>query len=253
VTPYPASITLDEACVQVTDQVGSTRTTLHPTSLDLPERRIALVGSNGQGKTTLLRAIAGLQSLSGGSIRVDGHDVTTQTAAVRSTLGFLFADPAAQLIMPTVSEDLQLSLRRLGSNRRQRQQQAIDLLEQTGLGHLLERSVHALSGGERQLVALTGLLAVRPSVILADEPTSALDLVNRAQVIREILGIPARLVVATHDLDLARTCDRALWIHSGRVAADGAPDQVVGAYIDAAEGRSPWPGETPPTHVIGNQ
>jgi biotin transport system ATP-binding protein len=94
---------------------------------------------------------------------------------------------------------------------------------------------------------------VRPSVILADEPTSALDLVNRAQVIREILGIPARLVVATHDLDLARTCDRALWIHSGRVAADGAPDQVVGAYIDAAEGRSPWPGETPPTHVIGNQ
>lgn len=235
--------------MRVLDQAGVTRTTLEPTTLDLPERRIALVGSNGQGKTTLLRAIAGLQDLAGGSICVDGHHVGTALQAVRATLGFLFADPAAQLIMPTVTEDIQLSLRRLGLNRRHRRDRAAELLDEAGLAHLRERSVHALSGGERQLVALTGLLAVNPSVILADEPTSALDLVNRAQVVKELMEVPARLIVATHDLELARACDRVLWVHAGQVVADGAPGPTVDAYVAAAEGREAWPGSTPPTHL----
>jgi biotin transport system ATP-binding protein len=243
-----ATIRLEAASVRVLDQAGHTRTTLEPTTLDLPETRIALVGSNGQGKTTLLRAIAGLQEVSEGRVSVDGHDVAHDLASVRATLGFLFADPAAQLIMPTVTEDLQLSLRRLGLGRRERRLRAEELLSGAGLSHLSSRSVHALSGGERQLVALTGLLAVNPSVILADEPTSALDLVNRAQVVRELLAVPARLVVATHDLDLARACDRVLWVHAGRVVVDGDPEATVRAYVDAAEGREPWPGAAPATH-----
>ncbi|MGO1319210.1 MAG: energy-coupling factor ABC transporter ATP-binding protein [Galactobacter sp.] len=249
------SIRLDAASVRVLDHPGdtgspgATRTTLVPTTLDLPQHRIALVGSNGQGKTTLLRAIAGLQELSGGSIEVDGHSVVTQLSAVRATLGFLFADPAAQLIMPTVTEDIELSLRRLGLKRRQRKDRAAALLEQAGLSHLSDRSVHALSGGERQLVALTGLLAVNPSVILADEPTSALDLVNRAQVVKELMNVPARLIVATHDLDLARACDRAIWVHAGRIVGDGEPAAIVDAYVSAAEGKTAWPGSVPQTHL----
>ncbi|MGO3153533.1 MAG: energy-coupling factor ABC transporter ATP-binding protein [Galactobacter sp.] len=244
-----STVKLDAASVRVLDQLGTSRTTLESTTLDLPQRRIALVGSNGQGKTTLLRAIAGLQDLAEGSISVDGHDVATELSAVRSTLGFLFADPSAQLIMPTVTEDIQLSLRRLGLKRRRRQERATELLAEAGLGHLSERSVHALSGGERQLVALTGLLAVDPSVILADEPTSALDLVNRAQVVTELMNVPARLIVATHDLELARACDRVIWVHAGQVVGDGEPGEIVDAYVSAAQGRTPWPGTTPPTHL----
>lgn len=231
------SIALAAASVTVVDQDGQGRVTLEPTTLDLGQERIALIGSNGQGKTTLLRAIAGLQPLSSGHITVDGADVVTEPKRIRSQVGFLFADAAAQLIMPTVEEDVQLSLKRLGLRRGDRRTRARELLDQAGLGHLAERSVYALSGGERQLVALTGLLAVSPSVILADEPTSALDLVNRAQVVQELLRLPARLLVATHDLELARACDRVLWIHAGAVAADGEPDRVVDEYVAAAGSR----------------
>ncbi|WP_199712599.1 energy-coupling factor ABC transporter ATP-binding protein [Galactobacter caseinivorans] len=244
---YP-SLVLEAATVTVAASPGvQARTLLHPTDVTLRERRIALIGANGQGKTTLMRALAHLSPLHGGRVLVDGIDPALDAAGVRQRLGFLFADTAAQLIMPTVVEDVELSLRRRAMNRKERRAAALALLEAQELGHLAERSVFDLSGGERQLVALTGVLATEPSWVLADEPTAALDLVNRHRVVRALTHAPARLLVATHDLELASTCERALWVHDGQVVADGDPAELIAAYIAAAEGKTPWPAreETP--------
>lgn len=236
------SLVMEAATVTVAASPGvAARTLLHPTTLTVGESRVAVIGANGQGKTTLMRALAHLSPLDGGRVLVDEIDPALDAAGVRQRLGFLFAQTAAQLIMPTVVEDVELSLRRRALSRKQRRAAALDLLAEQDLGHLAERSVFDLSGGERQLVALAGVLATDPSWVLADEPTAALDLVNRHRVVRALTQAPARLLVATHDLQLAATCERALWVHDGRVVADGSPQTLIASYVAAAEGRGSWP------------
>lgn len=236
------SLVLEAATVTAAASPGvGARVLLQPTDLTVTERRVALIGANGQGKTTLMRALAHLSPLDQGRVLVDGTDPALDAAGVRQRLGFLFADTAAQLIMPTVVEDIELSLRRKPLNRAQRRAAALELLSSQDLAHLAERSVFDLSGGERQLVALTGVLATEPSWVLADEPTAALDLVNRHRVVKALTQAPAHLLVATHDLDLAATCQRALWVHAGRVVADGHPEEIIAGYVAAAEGNVPWP------------
>lgn len=242
----PTTIALEAAGVLSPAAFGAPeRWQLRPTTLTLRERRVALVGANGQGKTTLLRAIARLTPATHGRILLDGEDTARDEAALRRRLGYLFADTSAQLIMPTVREDVELSLRQRGLGKRERRAAAEALLHDAGLGHLIDRSVFELSGGERQRIALLGVLAVQPSVLLADEPTAALDLVHRHGVSSMLLGADVTLVVATHDLALAQECERALWIHGGEVVADGDPADVVRSYVDAAEARAPWPEHAP--------
>lgn len=235
----PGCLSMRDVGVAVAAPTGEERTLLHPTSLRITEHRVALIGSNGQGKTTLLRCIARLTEPTTGTVDLDGD---ASVAAARARIGFLFADTAAQLIMPTVGEDIELSLRRLELGRRERAERADALLSGAGLEGFGPRSVHELSGGERQLVALTGVLATRPSWVLADEPTAALDLVNRHRVVRALAEAPAHVLVATHDLDLAAGCDRVLWVHDGRVVADGEPAGLIERYRACAAGELPWPG-----------
>lgn len=235
-------ITLEKVCVDAPSQPGAApRRLLHPTTLSLTERRVALIGSNGQGKTTLLRAIAGLTRPTAGSVGIDGTAAAARAGGTRAGVGFLFADTAAQLIMPTVIEDVELSLRRFRLGRGARRRRAEELLAAAGLDGFGPRSVHDLSGGERQLVALTGVMATDPAWVMADEPTAALDLVNRHRVAAALRSMPAGLVMATHDLELAAEADRVLWIHAGRVVADGDPGGVIAGYVACAAGEAPWP------------
>ncbi|WP_307861564.1 energy-coupling factor ABC transporter ATP-binding protein [Nocardioides xinjiangensis] len=206
------------------------RQVLQETSLHLTERRIALVGPNGSGKSTLARLLNGLVAATTGRVLVDGLDVAREGREVRRRVGFVFTDPAAQLVMPTAREDVALSLRRTHRDRSERLVAADRVLADVGLAGFGDRSVHGLSGGEGQLLALAGVLATGPSLLVADEPTTLLDLGNSRRIGELLLRLPQQLVVVTHDLELAARCDRVLLVRAGRVERDGDPAEVVEHY-----------------------
>jgi biotin transport system ATP-binding protein len=224
-----SEIALEQVSVRVPTHDGDLLV-LHETSVRLTERRVALVGPNGSGKSTLARLLNGLVAPSTGRVLVDGLDVARSGREVRRRVGFMFTDPAAQLVMPTAREDVALSLRRTVPDKQERLAAADAVLADFGLGGFGDRSVHGLSGGERQLLALAGVLATGPSVLVADEPTTLLDLGNSRRIGDLLLSLPQQVVLVTHDLELAARCDRALLVRDGRVEQDGAADDVISRY-----------------------
>jgi biotin transport system ATP-binding protein len=203
---------------------------LEPTTLSLTEHRIALIGPNGSGKSTLARLVNGLVTPSTGRVVVDGTDVAKDGAGVRRRVGFAFTDPSAQLVMPTAVEDVALSLRRRHKQKKERLAAALAVLDSFGLAHLADRSVHTLSGGQKQLLALAGVLATEPSILVADEPTTLLDLRNTRLIADLLFSIDQQLLLVTHDLELAARCDRALVIDRARVVFDGPAVDAVAHY-----------------------
>ena len=213
------------------------RTILAPTTLTLTEQRIGVIGANGSGKSTLARLLNGLVEPTEGRVLVDGRDVVRQGKEVRRRVGFCFTDPSAQLVMPTCVEDLELSLRTRVRDKAERRRQALAVLERHGLTERADVSVHALSGGQKQLLALAGVLAVEPDVLVADEPTTLLDLANTRRIGDLLFAIPQQLVLVTHDLDLAARCDRVLVIEDGRVRFDGPGPAAVEEYVASVAAR----------------
>ncbi len=205
---------------------------LGPVTLRLTERRVAVVGANGSGKSTLARLLNGLVLPSSGTVRVDGLDTRTDGPDVRRRVGFVFTDPDAQLVMPTPVEDVALSLRRSVPDAREREARARAALARVGLADRADLPVHALSGGQRQLLALTSVLATDPDVLVCDEPTTLLDLRWRAVVDDLLADLPQQVVVVTHDLDAALHAERVLVVDDGRVVHDGEPSAAVAAYRD---------------------
>ena len=228
---------------------GGHRRILKDVSLRFTAKRTAVLGLNGSGKSTLLGLFNGLTHPDEGIVRVNGVDTLeapsrgSKGAGARGNsqgafegVGMLFAQPEAQLIMPTVAEDIDLSLRRAAAvegsalSGEQRLERIRELLRERGLEHLENQSVFTLSGGEKQLVALTSVLAARPQILLLDEPTTLLDLRNRARLLKHLESLDQMLVLSTHDLDLAASCDEAVIIHDGRLLAQGDAGQLVQQY-----------------------
>ncbi|MHA3685342.1 energy-coupling factor ABC transporter ATP-binding protein [Leucobacter sp. HY1908] len=223
---------------------------LHPTTITLSERKISVIGANGSGKSTLARLFNGLVLPTAGSVTItpevsnNASNNTSTTAAtppsslntarngsaVRRSVGFVFTDPTAQMIMPTVIEDIELSLRRLHRKKGERRQAAQAALARFGLETLQDRSVHALSGGQRQLLAIASVLATEPVILVADEPTTLLDLKNARLIGDLLMNIAQQTIVVTHDLELASRAHRTLVIAQGRVAFDGAPREAIAWY-----------------------
>lgn len=217
-------------------------TILRPTSLVLTERRVAVIGANGSGKSTFARLLNGLVLPTSGRVLVDGLDTARDGAAVRARVAFAFTDPEAQLVMPTVAEDVALSLRRLHLPRAERARRVHEVLARFGLDHLADVSVHALSGGQKQLLALAGVLATEPQVLVCDEPTTLLDLRNTRTVAALLAGLDQRVVLVTHDLGLAAEAERVLVVDEGAVVHDGPAAGAVAFYRDlmaAAPGARP--------------
>ena len=205
-------------------------TILEAVDLTLTERRVAVIGANGSGKSTLARLANGLVLPTTGRVLVDGLDTAHDGAAVRRRVGFVFTDPDAQLVMPTPREDVALSLRRLRIDATARDERVRGVLERFGLGRLAEVSVHSLSGGQKQLLALAGVLATEPAVLVCDEPTTLLDLHWR-RVVDDLLDrLDQQVLLVTHDLDAATRADRVLVVDGGRIVADGAATAAVETY-----------------------
>jgi ABC-type cobalt transport system, ATPase component len=207
---------------------------LQPTTLELTEQRIGIIGGNGSGKSTLVRLLNNLITPSTGKVLVDGIDAAAQSAAVRRLVGFCFTDPSAQLVMPTCVEDIELSLRRTHRDPALRRRRALELLADYGLAERADTSVHALSGGQRQLLALAGVLAVEPRVVVADEPTTLLDLANTHKVAQRLFGLSQQLVLVTHNLELVERCDRVLVVDRAQVVFDGEPRPAISHYRELA-------------------
>jgi biotin transport system ATP-binding protein len=199
-------------------------------TLELDEPRLAVIGANGSGKSTLARLLNGLVLPSEGTVTVDGMDTRKDGAAVRRRVGFVFTDPDAQIVMPTVAEDVAFSLRRRPISAQERAAKVSGILTRFGLEGHADHPAHLLSGGQKQLLALASVLVTEPEILVCDEPTTLLDLRN-ARVVAELLeSLPQRVVLVTHDLESVRHWPRVLVIDEGRLVADGPGPDSVEAY-----------------------
>jgi biotin transport system ATP-binding protein len=206
------------------------RAVLADVDLVLTEARIGVIGANGSGKSTLARMINGLVTPSGGRVTVDGLDTAREGRTVRRKVGFVFTDPDHQIIMPTVAEDIAFSLRRSSIPAADRAARVATVLETFGLAGHAEHPTHLLSGGQKQLLALAAIMVTDPELIVADEPTTLLDLRNTRLVAETFAALSQQVIAVTHQLDLLGDFDRVLVIDSGRVVADGDPDEAIGFY-----------------------
>jgi biotin transport system ATP-binding protein len=214
----------------VTHRYGE-RTVLSDVDVTLVERRVGIVGANGSGKSTFVRLLNGLVLPSAGRVTVDGLDTRGDGREVRRRVGFCFTDPDAQIVMPTVAEDVAFGLRRRGLSRAEAKARVTDALAAYGLADHADHPAHLLSGGQKQLLTIAGVLVMRPARVVFDEPTTLLDLANRRRVARVVEELEQDVVVVTHDLDLLTGFDRVLVVEDGRVVADGAPGETVDWYV----------------------
>lgn len=224
-------IAVDDVCVDA----GETRI-LSDVSVRLDQRRIAVIGANGSGKSTFARLLNGMIAPSSGSVRVHGLDVAKERRRVRDRVGFVFTNPDAQILMPTVAEDVALSLKGGGLTKAEIAQRVAEELDRFGLSDRADQPAHSLSGGQKQLLALVSVLIRSPALVVADEPTTLLDLGNARRMATLLTErIEAQTVILTHDLDLAARCDVALRFANGRLAEVGEPAEVIARYRREAE------------------
>ena len=188
----------------------------------------AIIGPSGSGKSTLLNLIGGLDTATSGEIEVDGARLSglsddELTRLRRDKIGFIFQ---FFNLLPTLTceENVALPLHLRGWPRGKTADRASELLGLVGLSHRLSHLPDELSGGERQRVAIARALAVYPPILLADEPTGNLDTKTGAEILALIHDLHVRLgstvVVVTHDMNVARTCERCLTIRDGHIVED---------------------------------
>ncbi|MFW3170291.1 energy-coupling factor ABC transporter ATP-binding protein [Geodermatophilus sp. CPCC 206100] len=228
-----AAVALPRTAVElreVTHSYGD-RTVLAGVSLTLKEPRIGVIGANGSGKSTFARLLNGLVVPTSGAVLVDGLDTRTRAREVRRRVGFVFQDPDAQIVHPTVAEDVAFGPANQGLPAEEIARRVDDVLARYGLAGHRDHPAHLLSGGQKQLLAIAGVLVMRPERIVFDEPTTLLDLANTRRVARVIDELEQDVVVVTHHLDLLAGFDRVLVFEDGRVAADGSPAETVPWYV----------------------
>jgi cobalt/nickel transport system ATP-binding protein len=191
--------------------------------------RVALIGANGAGKSTLLLSLIGILPPAEGELMVCGIPVRKDTLGeVRRGAALVFQNPDDQLFMPTLEEDIAFGPRNYGLTEETIQIRIAAVLEELGISHLKKRLSHKLSGGEKRLAALAGVLVMEPSLLLLDEPSSFLDPRSRRGLISILGGLTQTMMIATHDLDLALSlCGRVILLRHGRISADGPAKEIL--------------------------
>ncbi len=203
-------------------------------------RRVALLGPNGSGKTTLLRCLNGLVTPTQGLVEVLGKAVEKGSLDwVRARLQLVFQNPDDQLFAPSVDEDVAFGPRNLGLGEEEVAARVEEVLSSLGLRDLRRRNPGQLSQGQKRLVAIAGVVGMRPSIIALDEPTSDLD-VRSSKDILEVLDAFTEagktIIVATHDVGLAAAwADEVILLSQGRIVAQGVPAEVFYGLGDIEE------------------
>ena len=224
-SPVPPIIAVEHVFKSVTDSTG-TLDILRDIDFQLaPRETVAIVGASGSGKSTLLSIIAGLDTPTRGTVRLDGQDLFAlnedDRAALRAQkVGFVFQ--SFQLMGNlTALENVMLPLEL--AQLRDARKRATEMLEHVGLGQRLGHYPKVLSGGEQQRVALARAFVVKPAVLLADEPTGSLDFATGETIMQLMFDLNREqgttLVLVTHDRGIAQRCERLITIEAGRVAA----------------------------------
>ncbi len=214
---------------------------LHDVSLSLrPGEILGIMGHTGSGKSTVIQHLNGLLRPHGGRVRILGQDPgnpATDLRTIRRRVGLVFQFPEAQLFEQYVGDDVAFGPRNLGLGReevRERVRRAMETVE-LGFEDFKDRMTHALSGGQRRRVALAGVLALEPEVLVLDEPTAGLDPQGRRKLLANILDYHAQgrsLVLVSHNMEeLAQVCDRIVVIAHGRTVLEGPPARL---FADAA-------------------
>jgi len=202
--------------------------------------RVALLGANGCGKSTMLKLLAGLIVAAEGCVRAFGADLTERALdddqfarAFRARVGFVFQNSDAQLFSPTVRDDLAFGPLHLGFERAEVDRRIADVLSLLGIDGLADRAPYQLSGGEKKRVAIASVLITNPDVLLFDEPTAALDPRTQQWLLELVVDLHRAgktIVSATHDLDtleqIADTC--VVMSEDHRIVATGTPAEILG-------------------------
>jgi energy-coupling factor transport system ATP-binding protein len=207
---------------------GSERPALSGVSFGLrPGEYVGVVGPNGGGKSTLVRLLNGLLKPDSGRVLVSGLDPATEPFEVRKHLGVLFQDPENGLVAPFVEDDVAFGLENLGVPRQEMLGRVAGAIRAVGLEGYERREPDTLSGGEKQRVALAGLLAVEPEILVLDEPTSMLDAAGRREVLEYLEALRAERTIlhVTHHLEELAGADRILVLNGGDLVADDPPER----------------------------
>ena len=193
---------------------------------------VAILGSNGCGKSTLAKHFNSILLPSGGKVYVGGMDTSDpeKLIAVRRTVGMVFQNPDNQIVANVVEEDVAFGPENLGIASPAIRQRVDAALKQVGMYDFRNHAPHLLSGGQKQRIAIAGVIAMEPKCIVLDEPTAMLDPKGRREVMETIERLNREkgitVILITHHMDEAARAQRVVVLHKGQIALDGAPDQV---------------------------
>ncbi len=189
--------------------------------------RVGLIGPNGAGKTTLFLLISGIVSAKAGQIMISGSPVLK--GRFNPAVGMVFQHTADQLICPTVCEDIAFGPQNMGLTPEEIAINVDRAAVSTGISPLLDRVPHQLSSGEQRLVALAGIIAMQPELLILDEPTADLDMRYRRRLVGMLKDMMQKsMLIASHDLEfILEVCTRVIVLDQGAIQADGEPPIVM--------------------------
>ncbi|MDD2390429.1 MAG: ABC transporter ATP-binding protein [Desulfobacterales bacterium] len=206
---------------------------LDSVSLTIHEGEFVVVaGQNGSGKTTLMRHFNGLLMPASGEVKIDGIAVSDDLKRARQLVGMVFQDADSQIVGETVYEDVSFGPENLGLKGQGLKRCVTDAMASVGISEIAEQRPHQLSGGQKRKLAIAGVLAMKPRVIIFDEPFSNLDYPGVKQVLQQILDLHQSghtIILITHDLEkVIYHASRLVIMEKGKIVRDGIPEKVIG-------------------------